>query len=61
MKACGHPFFDELRLTTCKMPNDSPLSPELFEFTTEELSLSPGMENVLIPKHLQSNTPNNSK
>ena len=40
-QACEHPFFDELRLPTTTMPDGSPLQPELFVFTSEELTLSP--------------------
>jgi len=39
LKACTHPFFDELRNPACKLPNDRELPP-LFNFTPQGESLS---------------------
>eukprot|EP00043_Microstomoeca_roanoka_P016448 m.168039 g.168039 ORF g.168039 m.168039 type:complete len:389 (-) comp16463_c0_seq1:307-1473(-) len=44
-----HPFFDELRDPKTVLPNGNPLPP-LFDFTPEELALSPGIEARLKPK-----------
>jgi len=41
IECCAHTFFDELRLPTTTMPDRTPLMPELFQFTTEEMSLAP--------------------
>ena len=38
--ACAHPFFNELRDSTKKMPDGSTPPVEMFTFTTEELSLA---------------------
>jgi len=35
------------------MPDGSPLQPELFQFTTEEMALAPHMLDQLIPDHLK--------
>lgn len=40
IEACAHPFFDELRLPTTTMPDRTPLMPELFTYTQEELVLA---------------------
>ncbi len=49
MEAILHPFFDELREKTTKLPNGNPL-PELFDFTKEEISsTSPEIIEQLIP------------
>lgn len=39
-------------MVTTAMPDGSPLSPDLFLFTDEELVLSPDMARVLVPPHL---------
>eukprot|EP01032_Pedospumella_encystans_P016854 gene16854-19208_t len=54
IEACEHPFFDELRLPTTTMPDGSPLQPELFIFTSEELALSPRLGEVLTPPHVKA-------
>jgi serine/threonine protein kinase len=40
IEACAHPFFDELRDPNTTMPDRTPLMPELFQFTQEELLLA---------------------
>lgn len=35
------------------MPDGSPLQPEMFQFTNEEVSLVPGILDQLIPPHLK--------
>eukprot|EP01038_Epipyxis_sp_PR26KG_P004546 gene4546-6417_t len=53
IEACVHPFFNELRLPSTTMPDGSPLQPELFLFTNEELTVaSTEVLNNLIPPHL---------
>lgn len=59
--ALTHPFFDELRSPTARLPDGEPLPP-LFNFTDEELALfkdSPDVLEVLIPPHAR--TPANWK
>jgi serine/threonine protein kinase len=59
--ALTHPFFDELRSPTARLPDGEPLPP-LFNFTDEELALfkdSPDVLDVLIPPHAR--TPANWK
>jgi hypothetical protein len=34
------------------LPDRNPLTPIMFQFTEEELSLSPGMASALIPPHV---------
>ncbi|KAI0983476.1 hypothetical protein GJ496_000717 [Pomphorhynchus laevis] len=53
LKALAHPFFDDLRDRSLRQPNGRPL-PEIFNFTKEELSKFPFLENVLIPPTVQS-------
>eukprot|EP00049_Salpingoeca_infusionum_P017839 m.354588 g.354588 ORF g.354588 m.354588 type:complete len:433 (-) comp17059_c0_seq1:515-1813(-) len=43
-----HPFFDELQQPGTVLPNGNPLPP-LFDFTPEELAMSPGIEAKLRP------------
>lgn len=40
LQSCAHSFFDELRIPTTTMPDRTPLMPELFQYTTEELTLA---------------------
>lgn len=48
IEACAHNFFDELRLPTTTMPDRTPLMPELFTYTAEELVLAtPEVVSVL--------------
>ncbi|KVI03053.1 Protein kinase, ATP binding site-containing protein [Cynara cardunculus var. scolymus] len=51
LEACVHPFFDELRDPSTRLPNGRPLPP-LFNFKPQELAGIPG-ETVqrLIPEH----------
>merc|ERR550514_612677 len=49
--ACLHPFFDELRDPNfTKVDDDTPLPP-LFNFTPEEYSIDPSINERLVPKH----------
>lgn len=48
IEACAHNFFDELRLPTTTMPDRTPLMPELFTYTAEELVMAtPDVVSVL--------------
>lgn len=54
--ALTHPFFDELRLPTTRLPDGEPLPP-LFNFTDEELALfkdAPDTLDILIPPHARN-------
>ena len=51
IEACGHSFFDELREEASRMPDGSSLPLDLYNLTSEELSLSVGMEEKLVPSH----------
>lgn len=51
IEACGHTFFDELRLETTRLPVGSTLPLELYNLTSEELSLATGMEEKLVPRY----------
>ncbi|XP_033150376.1 uncharacterized protein LOC108606312 isoform X1 [Drosophila busckii] len=54
LKACAHPFFDDLRQeVNQKLPNGRDLPP-LFNFTEHELSIQPSLVPQLLPKHLQN-------
>jgi serine/threonine protein kinase len=54
LEACAHAFFDELREPNNKLPNGREL-PELFNFTTHELTIQPHLNSRLIPLHYQGN------
>ena len=47
--ACTHSAFDELRSSNTKLPNGQPLPP-LFNFTELELSINPGLNEMLLRK-----------
>ncbi|BFG00112.1 uncharacterized protein DMAD_00185 [Drosophila madeirensis] len=52
LKACAHPFFDELRMEgNHTLPNGRDMPP-LFNFTDHELSIQPSLVPQLLPKHL---------
>jgi len=51
--ALVHPFFDELRDPTTKMPGGKDLPP-LFNFTEQELSLKPELNRSLVPPHTEA-------
>src|SRR5258708_1943717 len=53
IEACLHPFFNELKQPNSTMPDGSPLQPEMFQFTSEEVALVPGILDQLIPPHLK--------
>ena len=49
LEALLHPFFDELREQSCRLPNGNPL-PDLFDFSQEEISTtSPEIIEQLVP------------
>ncbi|XP_014768431.1 glycogen synthase kinase-3 beta [Octopus bimaculoides] len=51
LDACAHPFFDELRDISTRLPNGRDLPP-LFNFTSQELTVfQPHLSNMLIPPH----------
>ncbi|GFY88580.1 shaggy-like protein kinase 41 [Actinidia rufa] len=51
LEACVHPFFDELRDPSTRLPNGRPLPP-LFNFKPQELSgVPPDIRHRLIPEH----------
>jgi len=50
LDACVHPFFDELRLPSVRLPNGRPL-PALYNFSASELEIKPSLNNKLIPPH----------
>ena len=53
LESLVHPFFDELRDSSCLLPNGQPLPP-LFNFTPEELStVTPEIAQQLIPEWYQ--------
>ncbi|KAK9511681.1 hypothetical protein O3M35_000298 [Rhynocoris fuscipes] len=49
LQACAHPFFDELREPNTRLPNGRSLPP-LFNFTEQELSIQPSLNNILLPR-----------
>ncbi|KAM7347942.1 glycogen synthase kinase 3 beta homolog shaggy isoform 2-T2 [Cochliomyia hominivorax] len=54
LKACAHPFFDELRQEgNHTLPNGREMPP-LFNFTEHELTIQPSLVPQLLPKHLQN-------
>ncbi|CAF4429621.1 unnamed protein product, partial [Didymodactylos carnosus] len=55
LEACAHSFFDELRDPETRLPNG--LLPPLFNFSQQELNITPSLNNRLIPAHMQSSTP----
>ena len=58
VQACAHPFFDELRNPNTTMPDKTPLAPELFQFTSEELALAtPETLEVLMSNGSVMNSP----
>eukprot|EP00544_Gedaniella_sp_CCMP2646_P006273 CAMPEP_0202480502 /NCGR_PEP_ID=MMETSP1361-20130828/466_1 /ASSEMBLY_ACC=CAM_ASM_000849 /TAXON_ID=210615 /ORGANISM="Staurosira complex sp., Strain CCMP2646" /LENGTH=419 /DNA_ID=CAMNT_0049107943 /DNA_START=250 /DNA_END=1509 /DNA_ORIENTATION=+ len=52
LDGCTHPFFDELRQESTRLPTGEPLPP-LFDFTEHELSSSPELLKKLVPPHVQ--------
>ncbi|KAK0098939.1 hypothetical protein PV326_013720 [Microctonus aethiopoides] len=53
LAACAHPFFNELREQGTLLPNGRELPP-LFNFTEQELRISPTLNPILIPKYMQT-------
>lgn len=56
LDACAHPFFDELRDISTRLPNGRDLPP-LFNFTAQELTIQPNLNNMLIPPHARQGNP----
>eukprot|EP00697_Spironema_sp_BW2_P016730 gnl/Spiro4/8123_TR4283_c0_g1_i1.p1 gnl/Spiro4/8123_TR4283_c0_g1~~gnl/Spiro4/8123_TR4283_c0_g1_i1.p1 ORF type:complete len:466 (+),score=66.94 gnl/Spiro4/8123_TR4283_c0_g1_i1:111-1508(+) len=50
LEACAHPFFDELRLPTTRLPNGQPLPP-LFNFNQAEWEHNYALCSRLLPPH----------
>ncbi|XP_065888556.1 glycogen synthase kinase-3 beta-like [Dysidea avara] len=59
IEACAHPFFDELRQPSTKMPNGRDL-PLLFNFTSQELAIRPSLNSVLVPSHVTQTSTSSS-
>jgi glycogen synthase kinase 3 beta len=57
--AMVHPFFDELRAPTTKLPDSRHGTgqlrdlPDLFDFTRHELSIAPNLNEQLVPAHIR--------
>ena len=47
----AHPFFDQLRVKGCRLPNGNPL-PNLFNFTEEELAMEKDILPRIKPPHV---------
>lgn len=57
LEGCAHPFFDELRQESTKLPNGGGNLPtRLFEFTNHELSIGPDILEKLIPPHIKTSS-----
>ncbi|KAL0919967.1 hypothetical protein M5K25_009061 [Dendrobium thyrsiflorum] len=52
LEACAHPFFDELREPSARLPNGRPFPP-LFNFKQELAGASPELINKLIPEQVR--------
>jgi len=48
LQSCSHSFLDELRNPNTRLPKGRALPP-LFDFTTQELSIEPALNRILIP------------
>uniref|UniRef100_A0A8B9RN12 [tau protein] kinase n=1 Tax=Astyanax mexicanus TaxID=7994 RepID=A0A8B9RN12_ASTMX len=59
LQACAHAFFDELRQLGTRLPSGREL-PQLFNFTTTELSIQPQLNPTLIPPHARAQTTSSS-
>ncbi|WAR05275.1 GSK3B-like protein [Mya arenaria] len=53
LEACAHPFFDELRDPTTRLPSGREL-PVLFNFSPQELLIAPQLNATLIPPHART-------
>jgi len=53
LDGCAHPFFDELRLESTRLPTGEPLPP-LCDFTTHELQSSAELLEKLTPPHIKA-------
>lgn len=49
-EVCAHPFFDELRDPTARLPSGKPLPP-LYNFTLEEQAAAKGLLKQIVPAH----------
>lgn len=54
LEGCAHPFFDELRLESTRLPNGGGHLPPLFDFTKYERSVDSELLDKLIPKHVKA-------
>mmetsp|Transcript_1209 Transcript_1209/g.1760 ORF Transcript_1209/g.1760 Transcript_1209/m.1760 type:complete len:399 (-) Transcript_1209:177-1373(-) len=52
LESCAHPFFDELRDESTRLPNGESLPP-VFDFTERELNSRPALLRKLIPSHVR--------
>ena len=59
LEGCAHPFFDELRVESTRLPNSGGPLPPLFDFTPREMSHADLMDR-LIPPHARNNNSNNN-
>lgn len=50
VEAMCHPFFDEIKQASCKLPDGRSLKPELFDLTDEELRSRPNLVRRMIPE-----------
>ena len=48
IESCGHSFFDELKMSNVVLPDGNKIPKELFQYTSEELSLSPECASILM-------------
>mmetsp|Transcript_405 Transcript_405/g.881 ORF Transcript_405/g.881 Transcript_405/m.881 type:complete len:386 (-) Transcript_405:174-1331(-) len=55
LEGCAHPFFDELRQESTRLPNGAGPLPPLFEFTTREMANTELMDK-LMPPHARSSS-----
>ncbi|CAG0894561.1 unnamed protein product, partial [Darwinula stevensoni] len=56
LRACAHPFFDELREVNTRLPSGRELPP-LFNFTEHELRIEPSLNLKLMPEHARGSLP----
>lgn len=51
MEGLAHPYFDELRQSTCKLPNGRPLPP-LFNFSEHEYHCAGSLARDILPQEI---------
>lgn len=54
LEGCAHPFFDELRQESTRLPNGGGALPALFDFTPRELASPSELLDKLLPPHARS-------